>query len=150
MKNVDRFISALSLLLILVLLVYAIATSPYILRKDTSIAKLEKNMDYYEGKDIILSIVPLEQVKEKSIIISDWDKKSRVEVSLADAPGEEFKSGAIVTVAGISYLKTKGYVEASEIHVHENYFLRMYVSPIGLAFLMLLMHRDRIIRRIYA
>ncbi len=150
MKNIDRFISALSLLLILVLLVYAIVNSPSILRKDTSIAKLEKNMDYYEGKEIILVIMPIEEVKEKSIIISDWDKKSKVEVSLADAPGVELKSGDIVTVVGTSYLKSKGYVEAREIHIHENYFLRMYISPIGLVFLLLLMHRDRIIRRIYA
>lgn len=150
MKHVKRLIPYLFLLLIILLVIYAINTAPSILRKDTSIAKLEKNMDYYEGKEIILGIIPIEQVKEKSIIISDWDKKNKVEVSLSDAPGEELKSGAIVTVAGTSYLRSKGYVEAREIHVHENYFWRMYLSPIGLIFLLFLLHRDRVIRRLHA
>ncbi|VVB89306.1 Uncharacterised protein [uncultured archaeon] len=150
MRCASRFIPLLSLLLIILLVIYAIGTVPSILRKDTSIAKLERNTDYYEGKEIILSTIPLEEVKENSIIVSDWDKKSKVEVSLADAPGGELKGGDIITVVGTSYLKSKGYVEAREIHIHENYFLRMYVSPIGLVFLLLLMHRDRIIRRIYA
>lgn len=150
MRCASEFIPLLSLLLIILLVIHAIDTAPSILRKDASIAKLEKNTDYYEGKEIILSTIPLQEVKENSIIISDWDKKSKAEVSLTDAPGVELKSGDIVTVVGTSYLKSKGYVEAREIHIHENYFLRMYVSPIGLVFLLLLMYRDRIIGRLYA
>ena len=150
MRRVTQCIPFLSLLLLILLIIYAINTDPSILRKDTSITKLEKNTDYYDGKEIILSIIPLEEVKEKSIIVSDWDKKDSVEVLLVNAPGVELKRGDIVTIVGTSYLKSKGYVEARKIHIHDNYFLRMYVSPIGLIFLLFLIHRDRIIRRIYA
>ncbi len=152
MRHTDRFIPFLSLLLIIVLVVYAIGTNQYILRKDTSIAKLKENMDYYEGEEIILGIIPLEEVDEKSITVSDWNEKSKVEVSTANTTkiDGELKSGDIITILGTSYLKSKGYIEAKDVNVHKNYFWRMYLSPAGLIFLLILMHRERIVRGIYA
>ncbi len=130
---------------LLLLILFFNYSDPPLLTWDVSVRQLTENMDYFEGKDVIVKRRLIKETGKDEVFIWDFDKSSSIRVLIPRGSLGRCRSCKVITLGGISYLRSERYIEAEWIHLHKRYFWRMYFSPLALFVVFFYLHKEKVI-----
>ena len=145
MKHI--WISLASIILLALLTLYTIQALPSSGNTIVGVDQLNKTHPQYEGVRLTVPATPVSELEGDSFILRSWNSESRIRVTFSDETVEgELSEGKPVTVSGTSLLASEGLLLAEEVHVHENYDLRLFISILAVVLVAYLLWKQEVIR----
>lgn len=130
----------------MILVIYIINYPPIIPGNVIQVDYLSKNKEKYEGENITIPITKMKDADENSFILVSWNGRYSTKVSIDDETTIDGKldNGKVITLKG-NVLNSAGEIKAEEIHVHENYFWRAFVSPLALLYIIYRLCKEKVL-----
>jgi hypothetical protein len=146
MKHI--WISLASILLLVLLTVYTVQTLPSSGNTIVGVDQLNKTHLQYENSRVTVPATPVSGLSGNSFTLRSWNSESQIMVTFSDETKIEgaLSEGKPVTVSGTSLLASEGRVLAEQVHVHENYDLRLFVSILAVVLVAYLLWKQGVIK----
>lgn len=134
--------SFVSVVVLFLLCAYMFVEYPKKLPDDVELERFYDNQDYYEGRNVTITYSRVKK-SDDGYFITDW--ADRISVRLSDVT-EKYDEDAVVTVSGVSLLGSEGYFKTNSVHVHKNFFWRVYVSIPAFLLVLYLLKKEKVLR----
>jgi hypothetical protein len=109
--------------------------------------QLNKTHVQYENTMVTVPATPVSGLAGNSFTLRSWNSESEIRVTFSHETVEgNLSEGKPVTVSGTSLLASEGHVLAEQVHVHENYDLRLYVSVLAVLLVAYLLWKQGVIK----